>query len=198
MSIVTLVSGGMDSTLITVLACEEGIEVYPLFINYGQLARDRELAACKESFEKLNLPEIREVNLAGMGDLIHCGLTDPSFDIKEQAFLPGRNMLFLLSGASYAYQVGATGVAIGLLNEEMSIFPDQTKEFITQAQKTLSLSMGWPIDLLTPLIEFNKADVVALAEQKGITNTYSCHAGTAEPCGVCIACQEYQFNLGEN
>ena len=198
MSIVVLVSGGMDSTLMTVMANEKRIEIHPLFINYGQLAKERELSACKMIFKNLNLPKVKEVDLSGMGKLIRCGLTDPSFDIKEQAFLPGRNMLFLLSGASYAYQVNATSVAIGLLNEEMSIFPDQTKEFVMQAQKTLSLSMDRPISIITPLIEFNKSDVVILAKEKGIANTYSCHAGTAEPCGVCIACQEYQLNLGEN
>ncbi|MEW8335294.1 MAG: 7-cyano-7-deazaguanine synthase [Candidatus Thiodiazotropha sp.] len=194
MSIVVLTSGGMDSTLMAVMAKEEGIDIHPLFVNYKQLARERELAACIASFKELNLPEVKEVDLSGMGELIRCGLTDPEFDIKEQAFLPGRNLLFLLVGASYAYQVGANGVAIGLLNEEMSIFPDQTKSFVEQAQNLLSFTMDWPIEIITPLMEFDKEDIVALAKEKGITNTYSCHAGTEEPCGVCIACQEYQFN----
>lgn len=197
MSIVALTSGGLDSTLMAVLASEEGLEVHPLFINYGQLAKQREFAACTAAFRKLDLPEVKEVNLSGFGDLIHCGLTDPNYHIKEQAFLPGRNMLFLLVGASYAYQVGATGVAIGLLNETWSIFPDQTRDFISQAQETLSLAMDWPIQIIAPLMDCNKEEVVALAEEKGISSTYSCHAGTEVPCGNCIACQEYQYGQGD-
>ena len=43
MSIVTLVSGGLDSTLVAKLAQEEGLRQHPLFIDYGQRSRDREL-----------------------------------------------------------------------------------------------------------------------------------------------------------
>ena len=35
MSIVVLASGGLDSTLISVMAEEEGVETFPLFIDYG-------------------------------------------------------------------------------------------------------------------------------------------------------------------
>ena len=33
--IVTLVSGGIDSTLMSMMAQEEGIALFPLFIDYG-------------------------------------------------------------------------------------------------------------------------------------------------------------------
>ena len=46
MSIVTLVSGGLDSTLVALLARDEGLEQYPLFVDYGQRAKDKELSAC--------------------------------------------------------------------------------------------------------------------------------------------------------
>jgi 7-cyano-7-deazaguanine synthase in queuosine biosynthesis len=41
MSIVTLVSGGLDSTLVALLARDEGLEQYPLFVDYGQRAKDK-------------------------------------------------------------------------------------------------------------------------------------------------------------
>ena len=53
MSIVTLVSGGLDSTLVAVLAREGGLEQYPLFVDYGQRAKNKELSACRAVLARL-------------------------------------------------------------------------------------------------------------------------------------------------
>lgn len=196
MSVVTLVSGGLDSTLIAKLAQEEGLIQHPLFVDYGQRSRDRELAACRHVMHELGLPEPKVVNLAGFGDLIHSGLTDSSLDIVKDAFTPGRNMLFVLIAAAYAVQVNADAISIGLLHESTSIFPDQTSAFLIEAESLINRCMNRDIKLLAPLTSFRKQDVVALAKLKGISNTYSCHMGNEKACGSCIACQE--FNIVED
>lgn len=193
MSIVTLVSGGLDSTLVAKLAQEEGLHQYPLFIDYGQRSRDRELAACRRAMENLNLPEPRVANLSGFGALICSGLTDAKLHIIDDAFTPGRNMLFLLVAAAQAYQVGADAVSIGLLHESTSLFPDQTSAFLHDAERIIERCMGRKIRVLAPLANFHKVDVVALAQQKGIGDTYSCHMGGEEACRKCIACNEFKF-----
>lgn len=193
MSFVSLVSGGLDSTLIGVMAKEEGIEHFPLFIDYGQRAARKEWETCKLVHDALGLPTPTRMDLSGFGRIIASGLTREELDIKEDAFTPGRNLMFLLMGSAYAYQQGVSSVAIGLLAEEFSLFPDQRPQFVVQAEATISAAMGRQIKVLTPLIEFGKADVVRLARAKGITGTYSCHTGSSEPCGRCIACLEFQF-----
>jgi 7-cyano-7-deazaguanine synthase len=193
MSLVTLVSGGLDSTLMAVLTKESGIAQYPLFVNYGQRAVEREFSACKRNFMERGLPEPEAVDLSGFGHLIRSGLTDGALRIVEDAFTPGRNLLFLLIGGSYAHAKSADGVAIGLLSEATILFPDQTSSFLMSAQSTLRCGLGIPLNVTAPLMSFSKQDVVRLAEEKGIRGTYSCHAGGAEPCGVCIACREFQF-----
>jgi 7-cyano-7-deazaguanine synthase len=134
------------------------------------------------------------MDLSGFGRVIASGLTRQDLDVKADAFTPGRNLMFLLMGSAYAYQQGASSVTIGLLAEEFSLFPDQKRQFVAQAEVTISAAMGQQIKVLTPLIEFSKADVVRLAQAKGITGTYSCHTGNSEPCGRCIACLEFQFD----
>ncbi|EKO5121722.1 7-cyano-7-deazaguanine synthase [Vibrio fluvialis] len=191
MSIVALVSGGLDSTLVVRLAMEEGITVFPLFVDYGQRAKDKEYRACQLAMKSMGLPEPKIASMSGFGDLVHSGLTDCSLDIVEDAFTPGRNLLFLLLAASYAYQKGADAVSIGLLHESTTIFPDQTPEFLQRAEQLLSFSMGINLKVLAPLSDFTKQDVIALANIKGITNTYSCHLGEDKPCGHCIACKEF-------
>ncbi len=71
------------------------------------------------------------------------------------------------------------------------MFPDQRQSFLTKARRAIAEALNREIKLLTPLFEFGKADVVKLATEKGIANTYSCHAGDVKPCGACIACLEY-------
>lgn len=191
MSIVTLMSGGLDSTVVAVLAHEEGVEQFPLFIDYGQLNRERELAACRHNLRHHGLPDLTIVSVPGLGALLPSGLTDPSRHIVDDAFLPGRNIFFLTIAGAFAFRKNARAVAIGLLSEAFSLFPDQTRGFLNDTETLLRRGLGRPIAVLAPLMSFSKAEVVSLAKAKGISATYSCHAGKAVPCGNCIACREY-------
>jgi 7-cyano-7-deazaguanine synthase len=192
MGIVTLVSGGLDSTLMSIFIKEEGIAQFPLFIDYGQLAKEKEVEACLKNHKRFELPPPKVVNLRGFGMLISSGLTDKRLDINEDAFLPNRNLLFLLVGSSYAIQMKSNTVAIGLLDDRFHIFPDQTKAFLNKAQCLISLSLGKDIQIISPLMKFSKNAVIKIAQKKGITDTYSCHSGNDLPCGRCIACLEFK------
>lgn len=190
MGIVTLVSGGFDSTLMSVMAHEEGITLFPLFIDYGQLGVHKEWAACQRLHEQFGLPAVTYMDLSDFGRTIPSGLTDSRMRVNEDAFLPGRNLLLVLAGAAHAFSVRANAVAIGLLNPSDHLFPDQTKRFVEEAGRTIETTMGRRICVLAPLIEFSKRDVLAMVRDRGIKHTYSCHAGGDEACGGCIACIE--------
>lgn len=194
MSFVNLVSGGLDSTLVAVMAKEDQIEQFPLFIDYGQRAALREWETCVAVHRSFALPAPVRMDLSGFGRVIASGLTRENLPVREAAFTPGRNLMFLLMGSAYAYQVGASSVAVGLLAEQFSLFPDQRRDFIEQAERAICAAMGVNIKVLTPLMDFGKADVIQLAETRGISGTYSCHTGSMEPCGRCIACLEFKFD----
>lgn len=191
MSMITLVSGGLDSTLVAMLTRDAGIQQYPLFIDYGQRAKDLELSTCLAEFERLELPKPEVMNLAGFGQLIPSGLTSSELDVNSDAFLPGRNSLFLTAASSYACAMRADSVAIGLLNEDTHLFPDQTSEFLDMVQQLIDVSLMSRIKLVAPLMHMTKADVVGVAASLGIQSTYSCHSGFEKPCGLCVSCLEY-------
>ena len=195
MSIVSLVSGGLDSTLMEMLINEEEIKQYPLFIDYGQLCKDAEWAACLSIYAKYNFPIPNIMDLKGFGKLISSGLTDLKARLNEDAFLPGRNLLFLLAGCAYAFQTKSNAVAIGLLNDKYRLFPDQTEIFIRETESLINVSMGNKIKIITPLMIFSKSDIIKMAQIKGITGTYSCHAGVYPPCGRCVSCIEFKNAL---
>jgi 7-cyano-7-deazaguanine synthase len=194
MRVVTLLSGGLDSALMAAMMQEADIEQFPLFINYGQRALARELASCRRICRQLRLSKPAVAELGGFGELIPSGLTDSNRRLFEDAFLPCRNLLFLVTAAAYAYSNNATAIATGLLDEATTIFPDQTEAFIRQAEALISLTLDCSIRVLTPLRSLRKADVVRLAHQRGISGTYSCHAGQPKPCGTCVSCREFQFS----
>jgi 7-cyano-7-deazaguanine synthase len=198
MRIVSLVSGGLDSTVMALLIKQESLDQIPVFINYGQKNLQRELDACLKNFHSHGLPQPRIVDLPGYGAALPSGLTHPDKHIKNEAFLPGRNLLFLLCAAGIAHQEQADALSIGFLDERLSLFPDQRRDFADRSADVLSLAMMRPIRILTPLIGMTKADVVAVARELGVSGTYSCHAGTEVPCGECIACREYDGVGGEH
>ena len=130
MSIVTLLSGGIDSCLMSVLTQETGREQKPLFINYGQINYSREYKSVFAHANQFGLQTPTIIDISGYGKIISSGLTDKSKHIVDDAFLPGRNMMFLLLASSFALQNKCSAIAIGLLREDTAIFPDQTNDFI--------------------------------------------------------------------
>ncbi len=82
-------------------------------------------------------------------------------------------------------------MAIGLLDEAASLFPDQTTTFVLKAEIALREALGTPLRVLAPLIGTSKREVIEMARSLGIKDTYSCHRGTSTRCGRCVACREY-------
>lgn len=200
MTIVTLVSGGIDSLTMSKLIVEQGEEIIPLFIDYGQLAREKEWNACQTVFKEANMPAPTRIDLSGYGKLMPTGITDSTKEIHDQAFLPGRNLLFLVVGCSYAHFKGAKGVAIGLLTEKSHVFPDQTGRFVVNTNIAVNEALDDDITIVTPLINFTKNQVIELAKhyKLPIDKTYSCHSGNDTYCGKCISCLELLGSTGKD
>ncbi len=189
MQAVVLSSGGLDSSLTMHLLKEKGIEVYPLHVNYGQLAEAKEWHASQQVCRSLGVRPPERMDLPGL-KLFPSGLVNPDLDIHDHAFLPGRNLIFLVVGAGYAYSKGLDVVTIGLVANP--IFPDQTREFVSRTEDAVASALGRRIKMLAPLIQLDKREVLLLAKKHGldIALTYYCHKGGERPCGVCISCKE--------
>lgn len=194
-NVVVLLSGGLDSCVMLDSFVQRGWAARSLFVNYGQINLEME----KQSSQRIakNYGSHWEcMDIHGFGQLIPSGLTNKNYDIVKNAFLPGRNLLFLLMASSYAVMTGSGYVAIGLLSEKYSLFPDQRRGFIEVAESCIQAAMGIDIKVLVPLFDLSKQDVIAIAQERKVSGTYSCHAGTSVPCGNCIACLEFKRKEG--
>ena len=192
---VCLASGGLDSIVCLHLLREQGIKTLPIFINYGQRNLKKEFGALLVNLKSAEFPSPVTVNVSGFGRVIRTGLTDPKKRVLEDAFTPNRNLLFLTVGASIAFSRGISSVILGFLSEKTAIFPDQSDRFLSAARDAIRESLGIEFQVICPLRDMVKGDVVRLASKLRIKGSYSCHSGTEKPCGKCIACLEY--NIGE-
>jgi len=189
MRIVVLASGGIDSSVMMSLLKKESHETLPLFVDYGQLAREKEWLACQRICHFLELRPHR-IDVSGFGKSIPSGITNDRLDIEANAFLPARNLLFLTLGAAYAHTKSSSFVALGLLANP--IFPDQTIDFLHTAEKSISTALGEDVKVLAPLISLDKRDTLRLAikYELPLNLMSSCHSGGESPCGHCISCRE--------
>ena len=190
MKIVSLMSGGIDSFLMAYMLKERGYQVNPLFVNYGQLAVDMEFASYKRVCDYLELNGAR-VDISNYGKFIRSGITDVKLDVVDNAFLPNRNLLFLLLASSYAVQNDSYIVSIGIIKNP--IFSDQTTEFLELAEKVIQSSLDLDIKIMYPMKKLNKLDIYKLAHKYKIPLDiiYYCHTGNDEPCNNCLACREH-------
>jgi len=195
---VCLASGGLDFLVCMHLLTKQGIEFVPVFVNYGQLNRDREFESLRKGCEALNCRPPIYVDMPGFGKVVKSGVTDAECHIYDDAFTPNRNLLFLVAASAVGYQLGVKRVVLGFLTERSTLFPDQSNKFLRKAEAALSCSLGAEIKIIAPLRSMNKEGVLMISKELGVKSAYSCHAGGAEPCGKCIACLEYEFLEAED
>ncbi len=200
---VVLVSGGLDSTTVLALACDQGFECYALSFDYGQ-RHVAELNAASEIAASYQVTEHRVIKL-DLGQLGGSALTDNRIDVPESptegipvTYVPARNTLFLSYALAWAEVVKANDIFIGVNAVDYSGYPDCRPEFIHAYQQMANLATkagveGATMTLHTPLIELSKAGIIHEGQRLGVdySKTVSCYQADAQgrACGVCDSCR---------
>jgi 7-cyano-7-deazaguanine synthase len=85
-------------------------------------------------------------------------------------------------------------IALGAHQGDHFIYPDCRNDFIKSAKKTVLLSSDQRIELLTPFILCDKAEIVRIGLDLGIdySLTRTCYKDQEIACGRCGACNERQ------
>ena len=201
---VVLLSGGLDSATTLFLALDKGYRCYPLIFDYGQRHR-REIGSAKRiaRFVGLNYKVVklrfpwkgsslldRAIGLpvSRTGDRLKKGI--PS------TYVPARNTIFLSVALSYAEALEAEAVFIGANAIDFSGYPDCRPKFYEAFRQAAILGTkrgveGEAIQILTPLIDKTKAEIIRLGMKLGVPYqyTWSCYKGGKVPCGECDSCR---------
>ena len=113
-------------------------------------------------------------------------------------YVPARNTLFIAHALAWAEVLAAEAIYIGVNAVDYSGYPDCRPEYIKVWQQLIHLATkagveGKRIQLLSPLINSSKADIITLGTRLGVdySLTVSCYQADSKgrACGRCDSCQ---------
>ncbi|QKJ21755.1 7-cyano-7-deazaguanine synthase QueC [Poseidonibacter lekithochrous] len=198
---ICILSGGMDSTLASYIAKNDGYEIIAVHFNYGQRTEKRELQAFRNICEDLKISEKYEIDIPFFTQIGASALTDASIDIPVDGveegvpvtYVPFRNGIFLSITAAIAEKEKAEAMYIGVVQEDSSGYPDCTDEFISDITKAINQGTkeSTNIEIKTPLVHLTKSQIVTKALELNVPlkHTWSCYKEEDEACGVCDSCR---------
>ncbi|MEG3860286.1 7-cyano-7-deazaguanine synthase QueC [Microcoleus sp. herbarium12] len=206
MKAVILLSGGLDSSTVLYQAKADGCECYAISFDYQQRHR-RELESARAIALSAQVKAHQVVNF----DLTLWGgsaLTDDKMELPIDrnltemsqnipiTYVPARNTIFLSFALAYAETLGAQRIYIGVNALDYSGYPDCRLDYIQAMQEVFRLGTkqgreGEAINIVTPLIELKKTEIIQLGNKLGVPwkQTWSCYAGGETACGVCDSCR---------
>ncbi len=204
MKAVVLVSGGMDSLVTTAMANNQGFTLAAMHVNYGQRTWQKELESFRAICDYYHIEQRLEVNADFLAQIGGSSLTDYSMTVSgadlqglqgggiPTSYVPFRNAGFLSMAVSWAEVIGAGKIFIGAVEEDSSGYPDCRKVFYDAFNTVIALGTKpeTAIEILTPLIEMQKSEIV----RKGIELkvpfelSWSCYKSEGKACGICDSC----------
>ena len=211
-------SGGQDSATCLAWALERFGHVRTLGFDYGQ--RHSVELGCRQNLrqgmaalkplwgQRLGPDCLLDIDL--FRQLANTALTS-SAPIEEHGpdglpttFVPGRNLIFILHAAAWAYGLGISHMVLGVCQSDYSGYPDCRDDSIKAMQVALNTGMGANYALHTPLMWRSKKDAWTLACSLGgsalvdliVEESHTCYAGQRGErhawgygCGQCPACR---------
>jgi len=205
---VVLLSGGLDSATAAAWAANAGWQLAALSVNYGQ-RHAVELECSRRIAAALGITDhvVLSIDLAAFGG---SSLTDAANEVPKgrsadaigdgipSTYVPARNTVLLSLALAMAETRQAEGIVIGVNALDYSGYPDCRPEFVEAYRQLAALATkvgveGRPIDILAPLQNLTKAEIIRLGTQLGVDYglTTSCYdpLASGQPCGGCDACQ---------
>lgn len=196
-----IMSGGMDSTLVAYIMRSRGYEIIALHFNYGQRTVAKELEAYRAVCTDLEVSEKYEIDLDFFKTIGASALTDHSIDVPTGrveagvpiTYVPFRNGIFLSIATAIAEKEGCEVIAIGVVEEDSSGYPDCRDTFIRSFEHTANLGTKETTNIIIemPLVHLQKSQIVQEALKLGapLHLTWSCYQNENKACGVCDSCR---------
>lgn len=193
-SVILLASGGLDSTTVAYSLDRDGVDVFPIFFDYGQHCVEMEWNRVNEVLpegmrrpERFNISDIfrdSSSRLIKEADLWHDSVTD------DDLYVPYRTMIFFAAAAARAQTIDVLDVYTGFINSNHAKEIDCTAEFMNKLDGLIE-KIG-PVRFTSPFRFSSKTEVAQAAVRLGVPigRTYSCQAASDFPCGACPNCVE--------
>lgn len=214
MKVVSVLSGGLDSTILTYkLVDEYGADnVFALSFFYGQ-KQSHELEKAKLTCQKLGI-EHRLIDISFLGDVVApvCAniagsdvamptIQDVLGDPQPPTEVPYRNMLLNTVAFSFAQANGCQAVYTGIQVHDAYGYWDCTQDFLDGMNQISSLNRQHEIALVAPFARMSKAEEIVIGQRLGVPfeDSLTCYDPNdkAESCGKCPSCAERIMNFAK-
>ena len=192
MKAVALLSGGLDSMVSILLARRQASVELALTIDYGQKSKTNEIAAAQAFCRQYDIKH-RVIQLPFMLEM-ESGIIENSGIEDNVPWVPNRNGLFINLAACFAENLKASLVVCGFNQDEGVDFPDNTADFVSALNLSLSYSTLNQVKVVSMVQTMNKIQIAETAKSLGINfgMVWSCYRSGAKPCGVCPSCLRNQ------
>lgn len=206
-NIITILSGGLDSTVLTYLLVNKygNNNVIALTFNYNQ-KHVIELTKAEKTCEKLNIKQ-KVLNIEFFGDLVqnisalskNSSIDTPNIkdvlgDPQPVTYVPYRNMLFLTLAMSFAESNNSNNIFIGVQSCDLYNYWDTTSEFIESINNVSMLNRKNQIMINAPFVNLTKKDEILLGKDLNVDFelTHTCYNpdDLHRSCGSCPSCSE--------
>ncbi len=198
---VCIISGGMDSTLASFMMKKEGYDIIGVHFNYAQRTERKELEAFNDVCDALEVTNRYVLDMDFFSQLGASALTDVSLEVPTDGieegipitYVPFRNGIFLSMAVAIAEKERANAIAIGVVEEDSSGYPDCRESFIEAFEKAANLGTKpqTKFEIKMPLVHLKKSQIVQKAVELDVPLelTWSCYQNEDVACGVCDSCR---------
>jgi 7-cyano-7-deazaguanine synthase len=215
-SALVLFSAGQDSATCLAWALDRFERVETIGFDYGQrhaveLTQRPKVIDGMRALDPVRAGRLGEdalIDIRTFGALSETALTaDRAIELADNGlpstFVPGRNLVFLTYAAAHAYRRGLTTLVGGMCETDYSGYPDCRRDTLDALQSALTLGIGTPFPIETPLMYLTKGATWMLAKELGgdalvdliREETHTCYLGDRTTkaawgygCGTCPAC----------
>jgi len=201
---VVLLSAGLDSVVSFKLAYDAYDNIKCLTFDYGQKARSKEIefaskicATYQVSHQIIELPwyvgfEGALTDNKELPKLSKETLEDYAIarETAKAVWVPARNAVFISIATAFCENYRYGKIVVGFDKEEARTFPDNSADFVASFNHVLQYAALARIEIVAPLIEYDKTEIAALGLRIGapLEWSWSCYAAEDVPCGVCESC----------
>ena len=193
-SVILLASGGLDSTTLAYWLRAQGIDVTPVFFDYGQHCVEKEWHTLNAVLPKdggVKSPlrvDISSIFQGSKSRLIQEADLWTEHVVADDLYIPYRTLLFFSAAAALAQTKGFSEVYSGFINSNHAKEIDCSSQFLNSLD-ALTQDVG-PVRFRLPFRDKSKVEVAQIAKSLmvPIGQTYSCQVFSDTPCGACPNC----------
>jgi 7-cyano-7-deazaguanine synthase len=195
--VAVLSSGGLDSAVMLVELCQRFEQVHPIYVRCGLFWEKKELSFLRAFVKEVDRFAIQQIQVLdfAMDDVYQkewyaTGRDVPGYhEADEEWQIPGRNIILTAKAAVWCRLNGIDSMAHGTLNGNP--FADSSPEFFGLMEGALSRGLERRLNIVTPLGQLDKSEVVLLGRSLPLERTLSCPVPVHNShCGICGKCRE--------